>query len=68
MLERLSRGKRPSASFAAPFGVSLPAIQKHLRVLERAGLITHGQSAAESAMCGWRRVPRRGRTIFSPVT
>jgi len=41
MLERLSHGEASVSQLAAPFGVSLPAIQKHLRVLERAGLIAH---------------------------
>lgn len=41
MLERLSHGEASVSQLAEPFGVSLPAIQKHLRVLERAGLIAH---------------------------
>ncbi len=39
MLSRLSRGEATVTSLAAPFDISLPAISKHLRVLERAGLI-----------------------------
>jgi DNA-binding transcriptional ArsR family regulator len=39
MLERLSRGEASVTELAAPFTVSLPAISKHLRVLESAGLI-----------------------------
>ena len=38
MLERLSRGALPVTVLAEPFQVSLPAISKQLRVLERAGL------------------------------
>ena len=41
MLERLSRGEASVSELAAPFPVSLTSIQKHLRVLERAGLIAH---------------------------
>ena len=41
MLVRLSRGERSISEFAADFGVSLPTIHKHLRVLERAGFIAH---------------------------
>jgi DNA-binding transcriptional ArsR family regulator len=41
MLERLSRGETSVSQFAAHFGVSLPTIHKHLRVLERAGFIAH---------------------------
>lgn len=41
MLERLSRGEASVSQLAEPFGVSLPTIHKHLRVLERAGFIAH---------------------------
>ena len=40
MLERLSREALPVTALAEPFEVSLPAISKQLRVLERAGLVT----------------------------
>ena len=39
ILERLSRGPMPVTALAEPFQVSLPAISKQLRVLERAGLV-----------------------------
>jgi len=41
MLLRLSHGEASVSEFAADFGVSLPTIHKHLRVLERAGFISH---------------------------
>lgn len=41
MLEELSHGEASVSQFANRFGVSLPTIHKHLRVLERAGLIRH---------------------------
>ena len=41
ILEQLSRGEASVSQLAAPFGVSLPTIHKHLRVLERAGFIRH---------------------------
>jgi len=41
MLERLSLGEASVSELARPFGVSLPTIHKHLRVLERAGFIAH---------------------------
>lgn len=41
MLVRLSRGEASISEFASNFGVSLPTIHKHLRVLERAGFIAH---------------------------
>ncbi len=39
MVERLARGEATVGTLAEPFDVSLPAISKHLRVLERAGLV-----------------------------
>ncbi len=45
ILARLARGEASVGELAAPFAMSQPAISKHLRVLERAGLITAGQDA-----------------------
>jgi DNA-binding transcriptional ArsR family regulator len=45
ILARLSRGESSVTELAAPFAMSLPAISKHLKVLERAGLITRGREA-----------------------
>jgi DNA-binding transcriptional ArsR family regulator len=39
ILERLARGEASGMELAQPFPISLPAISKHLRVLERASLI-----------------------------
>jgi DNA-binding transcriptional ArsR family regulator len=39
MLERLARGEASAGELAKPFKVSLPAISRHLRVLEHAGLL-----------------------------
>jgi len=39
ILARLARGERSVTALAEPFDMSLPAISKHLRVLERAGLL-----------------------------
>lgn len=41
ILSRLREGEASVSELAAPFPVSLPAIAKHLQVLERAGLLTH---------------------------
>ena len=41
ILGRLCEGEASVSELAAPFAVSLPAIAKHVRVLERAGLLTH---------------------------
>jgi DNA-binding transcriptional ArsR family regulator len=51
ILARLADGEASVAELAEPFAMSQPAISKHLKVLERAGLITTQQSA--------QRRPRR---------
>jgi DNA-binding transcriptional ArsR family regulator len=53
ILARLAKGEASVTELAAPFEMSQPAISKHLRVLERAGLIEQGRQAQ------WR--PRRLR-------
>jgi DNA-binding transcriptional ArsR family regulator len=45
ILTRLSRGDASVLELAEPFDMSLPAISKHLKVLERAGLISRGRDA-----------------------
>jgi DNA-binding transcriptional ArsR family regulator len=45
MLARLTLGETSVSELAAPFAISMPAISKHLKVLERAGLITRSRSA-----------------------
>jgi DNA-binding transcriptional ArsR family regulator len=45
ILARLAQGEAPVGELAKPFGISGPAITKHLKVLERAGLITRGREA-----------------------
>ena len=40
IVERLARGEAAVGELAAPFAVSAPAISRHLRVLEHAGLLT----------------------------
>jgi DNA-binding transcriptional ArsR family regulator len=45
ILARLARGEVSVTELAAPFDMSLPAISRHLKVLERAGLITRGREA-----------------------
>ena len=45
ILARLASGERSVTELAAPFEMSLPAVSKHLRVLERAGLIVRGRDA-----------------------
>jgi DNA-binding transcriptional ArsR family regulator len=45
ILARVSSGETSVGELAAPFDMSLPAISKHLKVLERAGLIVRGREA-----------------------
>jgi len=45
MLARLAQGEATVTELAAPFDMSLPGISKHLRVLQRAGLIEQGRQA-----------------------
>jgi len=45
ILARLAEGEATVNELAAPFAVSLPAISRHLKVLERAGLIERGREA-----------------------
>jgi DNA-binding transcriptional ArsR family regulator len=45
ILERLAEGDATVTELAEPFDVSMPAISRHLKVLERAGLITRGREA-----------------------
>ncbi|MGE0829529.1 MAG: ArsR/SmtB family transcription factor [Hyphomonadaceae bacterium] len=51
ILARLAEGEASVSELAAPFRMSQPAISKHLKVLERAGLVSAGQDA--------QRRPRR---------
>src|ERR1700689_1964033 len=51
ILARLASGEASVAELAEPFSMSQPAISKHLKVLERAGLVSRGQDA--------QRRPRR---------
>src|SRR5207237_6150553 len=45
ILARLARGDASVTELAKPFDMTLPAVSKHLRVLERAGLIRRGREA-----------------------
>jgi DNA-binding transcriptional ArsR family regulator len=51
ILARLALGEASVTELAEPYAISQPAISKHLKILERAGLITVGQDA--------QRRPRR---------
>jgi len=45
ILARLATGETSVTELAAPFQMSMPAISKHLKVLERAGLVSRGREA-----------------------
>jgi DNA-binding transcriptional ArsR family regulator len=45
ILARLALGETSVTELAEPFEMSMPAVSKHLKVLERAGLITRGREA-----------------------
>ncbi|MFY9615249.1 MAG: metalloregulator ArsR/SmtB family transcription factor [Candidatus Dormiibacterota bacterium] len=45
ILERLSQGEATVMELAQPFELSLPGVSKHLKVLQRAGLVTQGRQA-----------------------
>lgn len=45
IVARLARGEATVLELAEPFRISLPAVSKHLKVLERAALITRGREA-----------------------
>ena len=47
MLARLRQGEATVNELGAPFALSLPAISKHIKVLEKAGLITRTRSAQQ---------------------
>ncbi|MEZ4501522.1 MAG: metalloregulator ArsR/SmtB family transcription factor [Dehalococcoidia bacterium] len=57
ILERLARGEASVTELAEPFEMTLPAVSKHLKVLERAGLITRGRHAQ------WRPCRLEGRGL-----
>ena len=45
ILERLALGEATATDLVAPFDLSQPAISKHLKVLENAGLVSRGRDA-----------------------
>ena len=59
IMARLRRGDASVAELSAPFAISQPAISKHLKVLERAGLISRGRDA-QRRPCRLEAAPLRG--------
>ena len=58
ILARLASGEASVTELASPFAMSMPAISKHLKVLERAGLIARGREA-QWRPCRLRAAPLR---------
>ena len=58
ILTRLAQGSETVTRLAAPFSISLPAVSKHLRVLERAGLIAR-ERQGRTQRCRLVAVPLR---------
>jgi DNA-binding transcriptional ArsR family regulator len=58
ILARLALGETSVTELAAPFAMSLPAVSKHLKVLERAGLIARAR-AAQWRPCRLQAAPLR---------
>src|SRR6476661_7125719 len=59
ILARLASGEASVTELAEPFAMSLPAISKHLKVLERAGLITRSRDA-QWRPCKLKAQPLKG--------
>jgi len=58
ILARLAQGEASVNELSAPFSISQPAISKHLKVLEQAGLISRGR-VAQSRPCRLEAAPLR---------
>jgi DNA-binding transcriptional ArsR family regulator len=73
IVARLASGEHSVSELAAPFAMSMPAVSKHLRVLERAGLIARGRDA-QRRPCRLKAAPlkavsewtERFRAIWEP--
>ncbi len=61
ILARLASGEASVTQLAEPFAMSLPAVTKHLKVLEHAGLITRGREA-QFRPCKLEPAPLRDAT------
>ena len=59
ILARLASGETSVLKLAEPFDMSLPAVSKHLKVLERAGLIARGREA-QWRPCRLKATPLKG--------
>ena len=62
ILARLAAGEASVTELAEPFDMSLPAVSRHLKVLQRAGLITRSR-AAQWRPCHLAPEPLKGRPV-----
>ena len=63
ILARLAKGEASVMELAEPFAMSQPAISKHLKVLERAGLVSRGRDA-QRRPCRLEAAPLREATSY----
>ena len=63
ILARLASGEASVTELARPFSMTMPAISKHLKVLERAGLITRGREA-QSRPCQLTAAPMKNAALW----
>jgi DNA-binding transcriptional ArsR family regulator len=63
IVERLARGRLTVGEIAAEFSVSQPAISKHLKVLERCGLLTR-EINGRMHYCGLEAAPMRSASTW----
>jgi DNA-binding transcriptional ArsR family regulator len=63
ILARLATGEASVMELAEPFAMSQPAISKHLKVLERAGLVSRGRDA-QRRPCRLEAEPLREATVW----
>jgi DNA-binding transcriptional ArsR family regulator len=63
ILAQLAKGEASVMELAAPFAMSQPAISKHLKVLERAGLISRGRDA-QRRPCRFEAAPLHAATAW----
>ncbi|WP_454855230.1 ArsR/SmtB family transcription factor [Promicromonospora soli] len=63
IVARLAAGDATVTELAAPFDISQPAISKHVKVLERAGLVTRGRDA-QRRPCRLQAAPLRDVTAW----
>jgi DNA-binding transcriptional ArsR family regulator len=64
ILSRLAKSEATVQELAAPFSMSLPAVSKHLKALERAGLITKGRDA-QRRPCRLNAAPLKEVAVFA---